>query len=162
MIRDLPERCCAFIASGVALALAVYATPALSEEKPLWEAGPGIGPLRFPDYRGSDEASLYPVPLPYFVYRGDILRADRDGVRGRLFNREYAELSVSVSGTIPVQSEDNTARRGMPDLDYLVELGPRLQWTVARAARWAKLDFELPVRAVFSSRVRRSESNTRA
>ena len=157
MIRDLPERCCAFIASGVALAgswicvalaLAVYATPALSEEKPLWEAGLGIGALRFPDYRGSDEASVYPVPLPYFVYRGDILQADRDGVRGRLFNREYAELSVSVSGTIPVQSENNAARSGMPDLKPTLELGPSIDLHVWRSTdRRVKLDVILPLRA---------------
>ncbi|MDP6833518.1 MAG: MipA/OmpV family protein, partial [Alphaproteobacteria bacterium] len=61
------------------------------------------------------------------------------------------ELDISLSGSLDADSDDNDARRGMPDLDYLAELGPRLQWTFARAARWAKLDLELPVRAVFST-----------
>jgi outer membrane scaffolding protein for murein synthesis (MipA/OmpV family) len=39
----------------------------------------------------------------------------------------------------------------MPDLDYLGELGPRLQITLAKAARDAKIDLELPLRAVFST-----------
>jgi hypothetical protein len=39
----------------------------------------------------------------------------------------------------------------MPDLDWLAEVGPRFQYTVARAARDAKIDFELPARAVLLS-----------
>ena len=69
-------------------ALALSATTAHAEEKPLWEFGLGAGALAFPDYRGSDEARIYPVPVPYFVYRGPILKADRDGLRGKLFNRD--------------------------------------------------------------------------
>jgi outer membrane scaffolding protein for murein synthesis (MipA/OmpV family) len=42
-------------------------------QKPLWEAGLGIGAVTFPDYRGSDESQVYPVPVPYFVYRGKFL-----------------------------------------------------------------------------------------
>jgi outer membrane protein len=97
-----------------------------AELKPLWEAGLGIGALAFPDYRGSDETHVYPVPVPYFVYRGDFLKADRDGVRGEFFNQKYAELNISVNATIPVQSDDNHARRGMPNLRPTVELGPSL------------------------------------
>src|SRR3954452_9072918 len=90
---------CAFICS-----FSVHA-----EEKPLWEAGLGLGGLLFPDYRGSDESQAYPIPVPYFVYRGRFLRADKDGVRGKLFDREYAELSMSVNATIPVNSDRNKA-----------------------------------------------------
>ena len=39
------------------LMLCIGADPALAEQKPLWEAGAGIGVLDFPDYRGSDERS---------------------------------------------------------------------------------------------------------
>ena len=52
---------------------------------------------------------------------------------------------------LDAESDDNDARRGMPDLDHMAEVGPRLQWTFARAARWARMDLELPVRAVFST-----------
>src|SRR5690606_32117140 len=92
------------------------------------------------------------IALPYLVYRGEFLRADEKGlVRGRFVKSRDFELDVSLSGSFSVESDDNDARRGMPDLDYLVEVGPRLQWTIARAAKWAKLDFELPVRAVLST-----------
>lgn len=128
--------------------LAIAVSTAHAEEKPLWEAGLGVGALLFPDYRGSDESSIYPVPVPYFVYRGKFLKADRDGVRGELFDRKYAELNISVSATIPVSSEDNAARRGMPDLDPTVELGPSLDLHVWRSSdEHLKLDVLLPLRA---------------
>jgi len=132
-----------------ALTLGCAAWPVLlhAEQKPLWEAGLGVGALGFPDYRGADEGHVYPVPVPYFVYRGKFLRADRDGVRGELFDRKYAELSISVNGTIPVNSADNAARRGMPDLKPTFELGPSLELHVWQSAdEQVKLDVVMPVR----------------
>lgn len=127
--------------------VALWAPVSHGEEKPLWEFGMGVGAIAFPDYRGSDETQVYPVPVPYFVYRGKFLKADRDGLRGQLFDRRYAELSISVNGTIPVNSEDNTARRGMPDLKPTFELGPSLELHVWRSADEAvKLDVVMPVR----------------
>jgi MipA family protein len=127
--------------------IALWAPASHSEEKPLWEFGMGVGAIEFPDYRGSDEMQVYPVPVPYFVYRGRFLKADRDGVRGELFDRKYAELSVSVNGTIPVNSEDNDARRGMPDLKPTFELGPSLELHVWRSTdERVKLDVVMPVR----------------
>ena len=130
-----------------AFALALLAPALHAEEKPLWEFGLGVGALAFPDYRGSDETRVYPVPVPYFVYRGRFLKADRDGLRGELFDREYAELSLSVNGTIPINSEDNSARRGMPDLKPTLELGPSLELHLWRSAdRTTKLDLVMPLR----------------
>jgi MipA family protein len=135
----------ALLICSVALALSVPAAHA--EEKPLWEFGLGVGALAFPDYRGSDEARVYPVPVPYFVYRGPILKADRDGLRGRLFNREYVELDLSVGATIPVSSEDNAARRGMPDLKPTFEIGPSVEWHLWRSQdRDVKFDLVMPLR----------------
>jgi outer membrane scaffolding protein for murein synthesis (MipA/OmpV family) len=62
------------------LCLAFAAQTLAAAERPLWEAGIGITALQFPDYRGSDENGTYPVPFPYFVYRGEFVRADRDWV----------------------------------------------------------------------------------
>jgi outer membrane protein len=119
-----------------------------AEQQPLWEAGLGVGAIVFPDYRGSEEMRVYPVPVPYFVYRGEFLKADRDGLRGELFNREYAELSMSVNATIPVNSDDNAARRGMPDLKPTVEIGPSLDMHLWRSADGlTRVDAILPLRA---------------
>jgi len=135
----------ALLICSVVFVLLAPATRA--DEKPLWEFGLGAGAIAFPDYRGSDEARVYPVPVPYFVYRGPFLKADRDGLRGKLFNREYVELDLSVSATIPVSSEDNAARRGMPDLKPTLELGPSLEVHLWRSAdRDTKLDLVMPLR----------------
>jgi MipA family protein len=129
--------------SSLAVAL-IVAMPhlACAEEKPLWEAGLGVGGIVFQDYRGSDELKAYPIPLPYVVYRGKYLKADRDGVRGEVFNRDYAELSLSVNGSVPVDSDDNDARQGMPDLKPTLELGPSLDLHLWRSAD-ANVTFDL-------------------
>lgn len=129
------------------VSIALWAPASRGEEKPLWEFGFGVGAIAFPDYRGSDETQVYPVPVPYFVYRGPIFKADRDGVRGQLFDRKYVELSISVNGTVPVDSEDNAARRGMPDLKPTFEIGPSLEVHLWRsAAEDVKLDLVMPMR----------------
>lgn len=137
------------VASGWALVLACVAAPLSvhAEEKPLWEFGMGVGAMVFPDYRGSDEVNAYPVPLPYFVYRGKFLKADREGLRGELFDKRYLELSLSMNATIPVSSDDNDAREGMPNLRPTLEFGPSLDVHLWRsAAQGMKLDLVMPLR----------------
>lgn len=130
-----------------ALCAALFTVCVHAEQKPLWEAGLGVGALVFPDYRGSDEVSAYPLPMPYFVYRGPIFKADRDGMRGELFDSDRVELTVSGNATIPVNSEHNEARRGMPDLKPTLEIGPSLDVHVWRSKdERLKLDLVLPVR----------------
>ena len=129
-------------------ALGAVALPIVSqaEQKPLWEAGLGVGAVTFPDYRGSDESNVYPVPVPYFVYRGKFLKADREGVRGELFDKRYLELSLSMHATTPVR-DDNTARAGMPNLAPTLEFGPSLDVHMWRSKnKDMKLDLVLPLR----------------
>jgi MipA family protein len=122
---------------------------ALPEQQPLWEFGLGAGALVFNDYRGADTTHVYPVPLPYFVYRGKLLEADRDGLRGKLFKQDRIELNLSVNATTPVRN--NSARSGMPDLRSTLEIGPSLNAHLWRSAdRRLKLDLQLPARAAFT------------
>lgn len=132
------------------LALMLAAAPAAGADLPLWEAGAGVAVLALPDYRGSDEGRGYALPLPYFVYRGEFLKADRHGVRGRLFDTERAELDVSFFASLPVNSSDNTARAGMPDLEPSLEVGPLLKVRLWDAAGGASLELRAPLRAAFT------------
>jgi MipA family protein len=126
--------------------------PLLAADKPLWEIGAGISALSFPDYRGSDRSSVYAMPFPYVVYRGDFLKADRNGIRGTLFDSDRVEFNLSFGASIPVESEDNHARRGMPDLDPSVEIGPSLDINLWRTPdRRYKLDLRMPVRAALNA-----------
>ena len=115
-------------------------------QKPLWEIGLGIGAVTFPDYRGSDRTQTYVLPVPYFVYRGEFLKADRNGLRGRFFDSDRVELNVTMNASVPVDSKDNATRRGMPDLKPTVEIGPSLDLTLWRSGdKRVKLDLRLPL-----------------
>ncbi|HEX9685252.1 MAG TPA: MipA/OmpV family protein [Burkholderiales bacterium] len=127
-------------------------TGARAEQLPLWEAGLGATVISFPHYRGSDERRSWVLPFPYVVYRGEFLQADERRVRGLFFKTERAELDVSVNGTPPVDSSENDARQGMPDLDATLEIGPSLNFLLMRTAdRRTRLELRLPVRAAFAS-----------
>jgi MipA family protein len=120
-------------------------------QRPLWELGLGVAGLRLPDYRGSDQSRGYLLPLPYIVYRGTWLKADRDGARALLYDTQRVKVDVSVAASRPTRSDDNDARAGMPNLPGTAEIGPNLNITLAASLkeRW-KLDLRLPVRAAIT------------
>jgi MipA family protein len=94
---------------------------------PKWEAGIFAGATRLPHYKGSAGYDTYVLPIPYFIYRGDWIQSDREGLRGIFFKNLRFESVVSLSGHPPVD-DDAAARRGMPDLSPLLEAGPALKW----------------------------------
>ena len=104
------------------LAAACWAHCALAKQEPLYEFGLGLGAIAFEDYRGSDTVHGLPLPLPYILYNGKFLKANRDGIRGTLFNQDRFELNLSFDATTPVRN--GRERSGMPDLKPTVELGP--------------------------------------
>jgi len=130
------------------LACAAGAGPAQADQ-PLWEFGAGVGVLRLPHYRGSDQSHTWLLPVPYFVYRGERLRADREGARAVLLDAERVDVDISLAATAPTRSRDNRAREGMPDLAPTLELGPNVNLTLARGAQWT-VQARLPVRAGFT------------
>ena len=136
-----------FVSVSVTAMLALTAMPALAQQQPLWEIGAGASLFSFPDYRGSDETNQYLLPVPYVVYRGEHLKADRNGVRGVVFDSEWVEVNASVGASLPVESRQNTARSGMPDLHPTLELGPSLDVTLWRSLDHRnRVDVRLPVR----------------
>ncbi len=139
-------------AAVLAFAVAPKVVAAEPEAKPLFELGVAGGGGYLPDYPAAGQSHFQGIALPYLAYRGRFFRSDEKGLlRGRVVRTERIELDLSLSGSFAADSDDNDARTGLPDLDYLGEIGPRLQITLARAARDAKIDFELPVRAVLST-----------
>jgi len=116
---------------------------------PQWETGLFGVASRLPDYRGSDEYTVYVLPFPYFIYRGEILQADRDGIRGFFFKGQRIETDISMSGNPPVNS-GNRARSGMPYLNPLLEIGPVIKYFFYRGERSSGIDFEAAARGVIS------------
>jgi MipA family protein len=143
-----------FVAWFVPL-LAILPLNASADKFPLWEAGAGVSLIQFPDYRGSDERQFYLLPVPYFVYRGDFLKVDRQKIRGLFFTRDWAELDFSLSGSVPVKSSENDARRGMDDLDPTLEFGPNFNIHLLKSQdNSTELDLRLPLRTVFATDLR--------
>ncbi len=129
------------------LGMLALSAGARAEELPLWELGAGVSVLHFPAYRGSEESRRWVLPLPYVVYRGEFLKADRRGIRGMFLDTERVELSLSVAASPPASSKDVEVRDGMPDLDPTVEIGPALDlhlWRTPDESR--RLTLRLPLR----------------
>jgi MipA family protein len=135
------------VARAIAAALLAVccAVPAHPREVPLWEVGLGAGAIAFEDYRGSNTTHAYPLPVPYVVYNGKFLKADRDGVRGTLFNQNWLEINLSFNLTTPVRNDRE--RSGMPDLRSTVEVGPSFDFHLFRSEnRRVKFDLRMPLR----------------
>ena len=130
--------------------LAAYlAAPAAAHEEPLLEFGLGIGAIAFEDYRGSSTAHAYPVPVPYLVYNGKFLKADREGVRGTLFDKDWIELNLSGNATTPVKNDRE--RSGMPDLKSTLEIGPSLDFHLLQSEdKKLRFDLRIPLRAAIT------------
>jgi MipA family protein len=144
----------ALLSAASALAAGAWAEPLperRSVERPLWELGLGLGGLSLPDYRGAATRSHYVLPLPYVVYRGDRLRADRDGARAVLIDAPSWEVDLSLAASPPARSRDEGIREGMDDLPATFEIGPNASVNLWRSARRdLQLQLRLPLRAVFT------------
>jgi outer membrane protein len=119
---------------------------------PLWEAGIGAAGFSTPAYPGSSDRSNRGLVLPFFLYRGKVLRADQNGVGARLLNTDKVEFDIGLAGALPAHSDDVEARRGMPDLGTLLEFGPRVKYKFADLGEYGRLRVDLPLRAVIEAR----------
>lgn len=119
---------------------------------PLWEFGLGAAGLTAPAYPGADDRNNRVLPVPYLLYRGEVLRADQSGIGARLFRSDRLEFDVGLAGALPSDSDDVEVRNGMPDLGALFEFGPRLKIRVADIDARSRLRAELPLRAVIEAR----------
>jgi outer membrane scaffolding protein for murein synthesis (MipA/OmpV family) len=83
-----------------------------------------------PVYPGSDESDLTLLPIPIPVYRGAFLNfgENLDQVaRGEISQTKRTRLGVDLDFTFGEHSSDIAVRRGMPDLDFMFEIGPELE-----------------------------------
>jgi outer membrane scaffolding protein for murein synthesis (MipA/OmpV family) len=136
------------------LLLALAALPARAQQLPVFEAGIAGGGGWLPAYPASDQNRWRGLAVPYIIYRGSVFRADDSGLRARTSLADGIELSVSASGGVNASSDDVTARQGMPDLEWLGEIGPNLRFTLWRGddeAAPQRIVMDTPIRAVFST-----------
>jgi outer membrane scaffolding protein for murein synthesis (MipA/OmpV family) len=131
----------------------IFGQGALAAQQPRYELGAAGGAFYLPDYPGADQSHARALILPYFIYRGEVIRADREGgLRGRFLKRERIEGDLSFNAAFNARSHDNDAREGMPNLDWIGEVGPRLSYYFIRDQN-NRFKFSVPVRYVFSANV---------
>ena len=135
---------------------------ALNEAQPLWEFGAGGVALSVANYPTSNERNFIALAAPYIVYRGDVFRiGGGHGARAVVLEKSDFELDLSFGGAFSAESEDNTVRQGMPELEFLFEVGPQLIYKVTDIAfdggGKARLNTQLQTRGVFSTDFRELE-----
>ena len=116
------------------------------------EAGIGMSAVHVPHYIGSDEANDFYLPFPYIRYRSEKLNIDRNLIQGNLWRSGNWSLEISLGGSVKVDSDDNQARQGMDDLDFIIEAGPALHYYFSgdRTSENALL-LQLPLRVALST-----------
>lgn len=119
--------------------------PVPAELPPRWELGAGMIAASQPAYPGSDQRVSRGVVLPFLIYRGPFLRAEGGGAGVRALRTPNYELDIGASASFGSGNEDIEARRGMPRIGTLVEIGPRLNLKLGEQG-WRLL---APLRAVF-------------
>ncbi len=122
-------------------------------DEPLWEVRIGGTGLYGPDYPGASDNSGNGVVAPLVIYRGEKIRFGEYGVaRAIAAENQRFELDLSLDAVYSANSTEGGAREGMPDLDYLLQIGPQLivnfadtGWTVDGRK---SLKLRTPIRAV--------------
>lgn len=116
------------------------------------EAGIGLSAVHFPHYIGSDQTHTLALPFPYIRYRSEKLNIDRNLIQTKMWSHGNWNLEMSFGGAVAVMSDDNDAREGMEDLDFIGEAGPALHYYFSgdRQSENAIL-LSLPLRAAVST-----------
>lgn len=127
--------------------------------KPLYELGLLGAGGTIADYPASDQTRLRSLVIPYFIYRGDILKSDQQqGTRLSLLSSDKIDVDFSFGGSFQTDTDKNDARRGMPKLDWTIELGPRLLYYFYKNPEFAQVRMGLPLRSAFATDFQRIRS----
>ena len=137
-----------------AFAVATAAVPAIADEReasglPLWEIGALGLAVSQQAYPGAAERINRGLALPYLIYRGEFLRADRGSAGIRALKTPTFEVDVGVAGSFGANANHIEVRRGMPKLGTRAEFGPRLKWHIWQGSGHSRLRAEFPLRGVF-------------
>ena len=117
--------------------------------EPLWEVGMVAFGLNQQAWPGADENVSRAIALPYVLYRGPLLRIDREAFGLRAMKRSGFEVDVGFSGALGSRAGDTAARQGMPELGTLVEIGPRARLNLGSAPAGGQWRLQVPLRGVF-------------
>ena len=120
------------------------------ESKTQWTMGIGLGVFDYHLYPGAKQTNRLIFPAPYFTYRSPKFEVDR-GIKSFIYNSETVIIDISADFGFPVDSDDTLARKGMPDLDFVLQLGPSLEFMLNdKKTNYFDARFEIPLRVAFA------------
>lgn len=136
--------------SRLLLLLMLLVPPGVAQAQSYMEAGVALVAQASADYRGSTHYQPYALPLPYFIYQGPVLKADKDGVRGDFWATHRFEFNISVGGSLNGNSDNNELRQGMHKLDSAFEFGPSFNINISGEGFNDGWVARFPLRGVFT------------
>lgn len=122
--------------------------------EPLWEWSLAAFSRYGNIYPGSGDTQFNIVPLPIPRYRGRFLSLGEETdspIRGRIFRRDRIKLDIDFDINFGADNEDIPIRDGMPELDFVLEVGPELslQFIDHEPSNWRAF-LNLPLRAAIT------------
>ncbi|MFA3791024.1 MipA/OmpV family protein [Aliiglaciecola sp. SL4] len=125
-------------------------------KKPRWEAGIVGAGFSTPEYPGAADNHHNGFVLPFFIYRGDVIRVgDNSVIRAVAVEKSWIEVDLSLDAAFSADSNEDSVRAGMPDLDFVFEVGPQVRLKLFESGNKAigiqQIQFKLQSRGVFST-----------
>lgn len=121
------------------------------EKLPLWEAGLIAVAYTGPIYPSADVRQEKLIPLPYLIYRGDTIRLGEGSmIKAVAVEKETFKFDLSLGVAFDASSDDSEVRKGMPDLDFLFEIGPQASFLI-NGSEQSETWLNLQLRSVFST-----------
>lgn len=118
-----------------------------------YELGIGAGVVTYPSYVGSKSNNRIISPIPYLRYEGEKMSLAKGGLKYNFFNNDKITIDLSLGASLPVESDNVPLRNGMEDLDFTLELGPRLNYEIHKDQEH-EVTFKLPVRMVVATDIK--------
>lgn len=131
----------------------LLASLSLFAEESKYELGLGMGVVTYPSYIGSKDTNEFISPVPYIRYESNNTKLGRGGLKHKFFEYGDLNLDLSLGAALPVDSDNAKVREGMDDLDFTLEVGPRLNYKIYKDETH-RVTFKLPLRAVISTDIR--------
>jgi len=96
-----------------------------TEAKSTFEFGVAAAALRVPAYPSSSVKNDRFFGAPWIIYRGDRVQVKEGGVELKAFQSKKLLVDVGIGAALGSDASDTPLRAGLPDLDFILQLGPR-------------------------------------
>lgn len=124
--------------------IVILIIPGIVPAETLWQLGAGIGNITANSYPGSDQTQSITSPIPYIKIKTEWFDLDREGLHTNWFKDTNFRLDFSFDIGLPVDSDENELRVGMPDLDPVAHVGPLLIYQLVESEN-IKWQLQLPL-----------------